>query len=216
MMDDTERLFFEHDLATPLTNLNGGHYLLSLYIKEPSPEIKEALRVIESSSRTLERMLGWYWRTRRLKETLQLVEPWSLEGLTSRLEKRIEEEKLPLEPPVGSPGDLKTSLPVDEFETALLGVGLTLLSATKMVPEWTIEPGEEACFIKWRIVGEQDLIDRDRLLRKVFLPSFLEVAAWLDPGLPYMEVLLDKVGGAFELDWKDNTWFLSARLPILR
>lgn len=215
-MDDSEKLFFEHDLATPLSNLNGGRYLLGLYIKEPSPEIKEALRVIESSSRTLERMLGWYWRTRRLKEELQPVEPWSLEGLPGRLATRIEEEKLPLEPPDGSPGDFRINLPVNELETALLGVGLTLLSATKIVPEWTIEPGEEACLIKWRIVGEQDLIDRDRLLRKVFLPSFVEVAAWVDPGLPYMEILLDKVGGAFELDWKDNTWLLSARMPILR
>jgi hypothetical protein len=46
MRDEDERLFFEHDVATPFTNLRGAHYLLKLYLKDPSPEVDEALGIL--------------------------------------------------------------------------------------------------------------------------------------------------------------------------
>ncbi len=215
-MQDEERIFFEHDVATPLTNLAGAHYLLTLYIASPAPEVAEALDIIKKNTRTMERMLGWYWRTRRLKETLEAVSPWSLSGFVAGLARRIDEEKLPIAPPTGEAGKQKVSLPREELETGLLGACLSLFATAEKAPVWSFKSVAGACEISWTLDGDRECLDPARLMRKVFIPSNKPVAAWVDPGLPYLKTLLEGAGGNCGISWEGGVWRLTAVLPTLR
>ncbi|MEW5765247.1 MAG: hypothetical protein ACOYXN_08415 [Acidobacteriota bacterium] len=214
MRPEDERLIFEHDLATPLTNLRGAQYLLKLYVKDPAEPVAEALQILESNTRTLERMLGWYWRLRELPESPEEGEPWGLSGLPADLSRRIAQESLPILPPGGATGDARLVVPRSALETGLLGAAITLASAAGRPPEWFFEPGEGLCHAVYTLDGDEELLDAGRILRKVYWPSARPVKAWLDCGLPYLSAVLKPFGGGLELIHREGLWRLEAAIPL--
>lgn len=216
MNPDHEKLFFEHDIATPLTNLHGAHYLLKLYLKERGPEVEESLRILEANIRNVERMLGWYWRTHELEGTLQPVTPWEAEELVHRLATRIGDEALPVDPPEDTALRGRITIPKDPLEVGLLGAALTLRAASGSVPRWGFDSSDAFCRARYELDGDEDFLDPSRLFRKVFWPSNEPVAAWIDAGFPYLQSVLEGFGGSLELTWKSGAWSLEATIPTVR
>jgi hypothetical protein len=216
MNPDNEKLFFEHDIATPLTNLHGAHYLLKLYLKEREPEVEESLRILEANIRNIERMMGWYWRIRDLDAALQPVTPWEAGDLPRRLAMRVGDEALPVSPPEESVLHGRIAIPQDVLDVGLLGAALTLRSAAGSAPRWTFDSADAFCCARYELEGDEDFLDPVRLFRKVFWPSGVPVAAWVDAGLPYLQCVLEGFGGTLELTWKANTWSLEATIPTVR
>jgi hypothetical protein len=215
MRPEDERLIFEHDLATPLTNLRGAQYLLKLYLKDPAEPVAEALQILESNTRTLERMLGWYWRLRELPESAEESEPWRLSGFVADLARRVSEESLPVPPPGGEVGDARLVVPRSALETGLLGAALTLAAAAGRPPDWGFEAGQGLCHAVYRLEGDGELLDAGRILRKVYWPSAQPVKAWLDCGLPYLAGVLAPYGGGLELIHREGVWRLEAAIPLV-
>lgn len=213
MKPEAERLLFEHDLATPLTNLRGAHYLLKMYVKSPSKEVEEALKILASNIRTVERMTGWYWRIRELEGMLEEVEPWPLAEAAASLRRTAEAEAVGLFPPEGQPQG-HTMVPRLPLETGLLGAALTLAAAAGRPPKWTFEATQGEALAVYALQGDSDSLDPGRLLRKVYWPGGRPLTAWLDPGLPYLATVLEPFGGG--LEWVNGQGLLRllARIPL--
>jgi hypothetical protein len=212
---EDERTFFGHDLATPLTNLAGAHFLLKAALRGDHPEAQEALEILEANIRTLERMLGWYWRLRELEGSLAAVPPWSADLLVSRLQALVKEEAIPLQAPERISCHGRLQIPPPPLEAGLIGAGLTLARASGGEVSWTFKSTEGVLLSHFRVSGDQDMLDPERLFRKVYWPSRQKFAAWLDPCLPYLRAVLDPFGGHLELVWEQGTWTLTAELPLL-
>jgi hypothetical protein len=215
MKPDDERAFFGHDLATPITNLVGAHFLLKMALKGDDLAAREALEILEANTRTLERMLGWYWRLRELEGSLVAVPPWPAAILIRRLRERVEEEALPVLAPELVPCDARLQIPPVPLETGLIGAAITLASASGREVSWRFEGGEGVLFSCFEVTGDQDLLDPERLFRKVYWPSRHKFPAWLDPCLPYLRAVLEPFGGNLELVWEEGRWTLTAALPLL-
>jgi hypothetical protein len=215
MKPEDEKLFFGHDLATPLTNLVGAHYLLRLSVPRGDAAGQEALQILEANARTLERMLGWYWRLRELEAAQEPVEPWPAADLLPSLQKRIGEEALPLGPPAGTGCTGRLALPAEELEAGLLGAALTLHAAAKMPVAWSFEEREGVLVSRWAVEGDEEALDPGRLFRKLYWPSGVKVRPWLDPCLPYLRAVLEPRGGSLELSWAEGCWILEAVLPLV-
>lgn len=213
MNPEHEKLFFEHDIATPLTNLHGAHYLLKLYLKDPGGEVEESLRILEANTRNVERMLGWYWRIHEMEGTLQPVTPWAAGELPARLATRVRDEALPVTPPSASDLSCRIAIPREPLEVGLLGAALTLRSAGGKAPVWSFEGGDAFCTARYDVEGDDEALDAERLFRKVFWPSDLPVPAWVDAGFPYLKCVLEAFGGSLELTWSDSLWSLRAAIP---
>lgn len=215
MKPEDERAFFGHDLATPITNLAGAHFLLKAALKGDDPAAQEALEILEANIRTLERMLGWYWRLRELEGSLEAVAPWPAAILIRRLRERVEEEALPIKAPEPILCNARLQIPPDPLETALIGAAITLTSASKREVSWSFEGGEGVLFSHFKVTGDQNLLDPERLFRKVYWPSRHKFPVWLDPCLPYLRAVLEPFGGNLELVWEKDRWTLTAALPLL-
>ena len=215
MKPEDEKLFFGHDLATPLTNLVGAHYLLRLSLSKDDAAGQEALQILEANARTLERMLGWYWRLRELEAAQDPVEPWAAADLLPRLQKRVEEEALPFAPPGGGACGGRLALPAEELEAGLLGAALTLQAAAKTPAAWSFEEREGVLVSRWVVEGDEEALDPGRLFRKLYWPSGVKVRPWLDPCLPYLRAVLEPRGGSLELSWAGGRWTLEAVLPLV-
>ena len=215
MRPEDERLFFEHDLATPLTNLQGAHYLLKMVVGS-DPRSADAMEVLSHSIRTLERMLGWYWRTRELLDGREAgpVEPWPASALGKGIRERLEEERLPVDPPDEHLGKALLTVPQESLAAGLIGAAITLLAASKAVPQWELEEAPGLIVSCYSLEGDADLLDEERLFRKVYWPSARPMEAWLDPGLPYLEALLKPFGGSLELCWRSGLWRLECFVPV--
>lgn len=215
MKPEDEKLFFGHDLATPLTNLVGAHYLLRLSVPKGDAAGQEALQILEANAWTLERMLGWYWRLRELEAAQEPVDPWAAADLLPRLQKRIEEEALPLAVPEAAGGTGRFALPADELEAGLLGAALTLQAAAKATVAWSFEDREGELVSRWAVDGDEEALDPGRLFLKLYWPSGIKVRPWLDPCLPYLRAVLEPRGGSLELSWAEGRWILEAVLPLV-
>lgn len=215
MRPEDEKLFFGHDLATPLTNLVGAHYLLRMSLPKDDAAGQEALQILEANTRTLERMLGWYWRLRELEASKEPVAPWPAGELVPRLRNWIEVDGLPIPPPKGDGGTGRFALPAEELDAGLLGAALTLQAAAKAPVAWEFEPREGALVSRWAIDGDEEALDPGRLFRKVYWPGPSKVKPWLDPCLPYLREVLEPRGGSLELTWAGGKWALEAALPLL-
>ncbi len=215
MKPEDERLFFEHDLATPLTNLQGAHYLLKMVVGN-DPRSADAMEVLSHSVRTLERMLGWYWRTRELLDGREAgpVEPWPASTLGRGIRERLDEERLPVDPPDEHVGKALLNVPQESLAVGLIGAAITLLAASKAVPRWELEEVPGLVVSRYSLEGDADLLDEERLFRKVYWPSARPMEAWLDPGLPYLEALLKPFGGGLELSWRSGLWRLECFVPV--
>ncbi len=215
MKPDDEQLFFGHDLATPLTNLHGAHFLLKASLKGENPAAQEALDILQGNIHSMERMLGWYWRIREVEGQLQPVDPWPLSGLFARLAGRIEGEELPVHPPAAVACQGRTQVPQEPLEIGLLGAAITLNSASEREVRWTFEAGEGVLWSHVEVDGDQDLLDPGRLFRKVYWPSRRKISAWSDPSFPYLRAVLEPFGGSLELVWAGDLWRLTASVPVV-
>lgn len=215
MKPEDERTFFGHDLATPITNLAGAHFLLKGALKGDHPAAQEALEILEANTRTLERMLGWYWRLRELEGSLVAVPPWSAEILVQRIRALVEEEAIPLHAPDPIPCHGRLQIPAVPLEAGLIGACLTLARASGGEVSWTFESTEGVLFSHFEVTGDKDMLDPERLFRKVYWPSRHKIAAWLDPCLPYLRTVIEPFGGHLELVWEGDRWILTAELPLL-
>ena len=139
MNPSDEKLFFGHDLATPLSNLLGAHYLLKASLDPGDHAAMEALEILEANARTLERMLGWYWRLRELEGSLEPVTPWPAADLPALLAERIAEAGLPLRAPERGPFEGRLRIPADPLCTGLIGAALTLEAASGQPVAWRLE-----------------------------------------------------------------------------
>jgi len=212
---EDERAFFGHDLATPITNLLGAHYLLKLALKGENPAAQEALEILAANTRSLERMLGWYWRLRELEGSLDASAPWPVEVMFTRLKERVEEEGLPLKAPKACSCPARLQIPPEPLEVGLIGAAITLGAASGREVDWTFERGEGVLFSRFVAEGDEDLLDPGRLFRKVYWPSRNQFPAWLDPCLPYLRTVIEPFGGSLELVWEESRWTLTAALPLL-
>lgn len=215
MRPEDERAFFGHDLATPITNLAGAHFLLKADIKGDHPAALEALDIMEANIRTLDRMLGWYWRLRELEGSLAAVPPWSAEILVPRIRALLEEEAIPLHAPDPIPCHGRLQIPAPPLDEGLIGAALTLARASGREVSWTFESTEGVLFSRFEVAGERDRLDPERLFRKVYWPSRHKIAGWLDPCLPYLRTVIEPFGGHLELVWEKDRWTLTAELPLL-
>jgi hypothetical protein len=211
---EDERLFFEHDIATPLTNALGAAYLLRAGADPADEGSREALEILGANLRTLERMVGWYWRVRQVTG-LEPVPPYEAGSVGAAVAERIREEALPLAPPDGGWGAGRATVPEAPLVTGLLGAGLTLAAASGRSVAWRVEAGEGVVWSLWSVPGEQGALDAGRLFRKVYWPGGAVVKAWTDPGLPYLEAVLEPAGGSLELVWADGRWELRAAIPVV-
>jgi len=215
MRPEDERTFFGHDLATPITNLAGAHFLLKAALKGDDPTAREALEILEANTRTLERMLGWYWRLRELEGSLVAVPPWPAAILIPRLKEVVADEAVPVQAPEPIPCPGRLQIPPQPLEAGLIGAAITLARASGGDVSWSFEGTEGVLLSHFEVAGDQDLLDPERLFRKVYWPSRHKLAAWLDPCLPYLRTVLEPFGGHLELVWEDGRWTLSAGLPLL-
>ena len=215
MRPEDERAFFGHDLATPITNLAGAHFLLKAALKGDHPAAQEALEILEANTRTLERMLGWYWRLRELEGSLVAVPPWSADILFPRLRELVAAEAMPLQAPDPIPCPGRLQIPPVPLETGLIGAAVSLARASGGEVSWSFEGTEGVLLSHMEVAGDQDLLDPERLFRKVYWPSRHKFAAWLDPCLPYLRAVLEPFGGQLELVWEHGRWALTAELPLL-
>ena len=215
MKPEDERLFFEHDIATPLTNAHGAAYLLKMGISEEDDDAMEALDILQSNLHTLERMVGWYWRIRDLAGTLGEVEPWPAESLPSVIAARIELEKTSLSGPTGAKPSGRLSVPQEPLMVGLVGAAVTLSAASGESPQWWMEEEAGVLVSSYKVKGGEDLLDPARLFRKVYWPSRKALAAWIDPGLPYLATVVDPFGGSLDLAWGEGEWNLECRIPTV-
>jgi hypothetical protein len=213
MKPDEERLLFEHDLATPITNLQGASYLLRLNAGPEDGAAREALDILDANIRTLERMTGWYWRARELESGTVASSPWDSSQLPALLAQRIASERVPLPPPSGDLSPRSLAVPQEPLLAGLIGAGLTLAAASGETPVWQLRDDDACVGCLYSLKGAKDALDPERLFRKFYWPSRSRLAAWLDPGLPYLRTLLDASGGALEMRWADGTWELAASIP---
>lgn len=214
-MDDRERLFFEHDVVTPLSNLRGADYLLRSGPGNPDPRAAEALDILSGNIRHLERMLGWYWRTHTLSGVLDAVEPWAASRLPAELASRIREEGISLPAPAAK-GKLPgwAVVPPEPLTVGLLGAAVTLTSASGQHPEWTLGVVRGVLAASFRVSGDRLSLDPSRLFRKYYWPAPTPIEANLDAGFPYLEAVLEPFGGHLEMAWEDGVWTLLATLPL--
>ncbi len=210
-----ERLFFEHDLATPLSNLQGAHYLLRASLPDPGPEVEEALEILRGNAKALEKMLYWYWETRRLDESWPAAPAWSAAALAGELGALVAAHGLPVAPPVaeGALDAVVLAVPRPELGVALLGAAVTLRWASGVVPRWTLSAQAGTLRAEYSVEVPEEALDPGRLLRKLWWPARPPVEAALDPGLPYLRVLLERGGGGCELVRRQGAWRLEAWLP---
>lgn len=214
-MDDRERLFFEHDVATPLSNLKGAEYLLRRGLPDPDPRLRESLEILAGNIHHLERMLAWYWKTRSLGGSLAPVPPWPASGLPGLLEGRLRDEGVPLDPPRPA-GRLRgwARPPQELMVVGLIGAAVTLASASGQTPSWTLSVVRGVLISACAVPGDSAALDPDRLFRKFYWPSAKPVQAHLDAGLPFLETVLEPFGGSLELMWEEGSWTLLATLPV--
>jgi hypothetical protein len=215
MKPEDERLFFEHDIATPLTNSHGAAYLLKMGISKEDKNAAEALEILQSNLHTLERMVGWYWRIRELAGTLGEVEPWSAANLAHILSLRIDIEKAGVSPPAEAKLAGRLKIPQEHLAVGLIGAAVTLSSAAEESPIWALEEESGVLVSSYRVVGEEDRLDPARLFRKVYWPSRRALAAWIDPGLPYLATIAKPFGGTLDLAWSEGEWRLECRIPTV-
>ncbi len=215
-MDEREKLFFEHDIATPLTNLKGSLFLLNAAIPDPSPEVEEALGILDGNIASLERMILWYHRTQILKDGVEPSLPWPAGGLRKSIGTRIREEEIPVSPPK-SPSSVEGSLavPKETLVVALIGAALTLSAASDESVEWELSARNGFLVMDYRVPGDQSTLDPSRLFRKVHWPSPRRLHAPVDPGLPYLNILLEHFDGSLELVWNEEIWTLEASVPLI-
>lgn len=212
-----ERLFFEHDLATPFSNLQGAHYLLQAALEEPSPEAGEALEILQRNIRGLDRMLHWYWELRRLEAACAPEAPWSSSLLQADLALLVREHRLPLPEPRGG-GDLaglRLTAPRQPLTAGLLGAALTLRAASGEAVRWEVRASAGALGVTAAVAGAADGLDPERLFRKLWWPPADGAVpeSPLDAGLPLLEAVLTAHGGGLELAWARGEWRLEAWLP---
>jgi hypothetical protein len=212
---ERERLFFEHDLATPFTNLRGAHFLLGLAHKDPPADVRESMDILQGNIHILEKMLGWFWRTREVSATIEAVEPWPATEMNDDLADRLREAELSFPPPWGEPGPGMLTIPREPLEIGLIGAAITLRSASGTLPDWTLEGAEGLCVARFSLEGDENLLDAERLFRKYYWPGHRRCEGWFDPGLPYLEAVLKPFGGGLELAFKDRRWCLECAIPTL-
>jgi hypothetical protein len=214
-MDDRERLFFEHDVATPLSNLKGAEYLLRRGLPDPDPRIRESLEILSGNIHHIERMLSWYWKTHSLRGNLEPVAPWRASDLPGLLEGRLREEGMPLNPPRAAV-KLRgwAQVPREPLVVGFIGAAATLASASGQEPSWTLSEVRGVLISACSVPGDASALDPGRLFRKYYWPSNGPVRAHLDAGFPYLEAVLEPFGGNLELAWADGLWTLLATLPL--
>lgn len=215
MKPDDERLLFEHDLATPITNLQGASYLLRMNARPEDEAAREALDILDANIRALERMTGWYWRVRELEAGLGPAPPWRAQELPALLARRLASEKIPLPEPKGRLSARSCEIPQEPLLAGLIGAGLTLAAASGSTPSWSLADADAGIECLYAVKGDRDALDPERLFRKVHWPRRSRVAAWLDPGLPYLRALLAPFGGTLELRWAEGAWELAASIPVI-
>ena len=214
-MDDRERLFFEHDIATPLSNLRGADYLLRSGLKDPDERTSEALDILAGSIHHLERMLGWYSKTHDLRGRLEPAAPWSASALFGALAARILDERVPLAPPEAI-GKLKgwAEVPQEPLVVGLIGAGVTLASASGLSIQWTLAVVRGVLKAAYAVPGNRLALDPSRLFCKYYWPSPKSLWTPLDAGFPYLEAVLELFGGGLEMAWEEEGWTLLATLPL--
>jgi hypothetical protein len=214
-MDERERLFFDHDIATPLSNLRGADFLLCSGLKDPDERTSEALDILSGSIHHIERMLGWYAKTHDLRGRLDAVPPWSASSLPGALASRILEEGAPLAPPEVQ-GKIKgwADMPLEPLAIGLIGAGVTLASASGMTPGWILSAVRGVLKAAYHVPGDRLALDPSRLFSKYYWPSPKPHWTPLDAGFPYLEAALEPFGGGLEMVWEEGVWTLLATLPL--
>ncbi len=208
-----ERLFYEHDVATPLNNLEGARYLLQASLENPDERTSEAMEILQRSARALEKMLFWYWETRKVEERYSPGPAWSAGRLPALVNEAVESSAVPLEKPEAR-GDipaLELTAPKEIVVAALIGAGLTLQAASRQKARWEISAGEGVLYVTFTVAGSEESLDPATFFRKIYWPPEEEMAAApVDAGLPYLTALLGKAGGGRELVWSRGQWRLEA------
>lgn len=215
MKYEDEKLFFEHDLAGPMTNLHGAAYLIKRAMGAPDEGTAEALGILEANLRTLERMLGWYWRIREAGRSVEPVKPWPVRALPAAVEDLVRGARLSIAPPSGDPGEGRATVPQEAFVLGLVGAALTLSAAAGAAPEWTFEEAGGVLLSRLTVPGDQEALDPGRLFRKPYWPSKSPHESWVDPGLPFLKAVMDRSGGRMDLAWSEGAWSLECALPLL-
>jgi hypothetical protein len=214
-MDDRERIFFQHDVATPLSNLRGAQYLLKMGLPDPGETVVEALDVLSHGIHQMERMLYWYWETREMERGVDPSEPWPVSDLPGRLEATARESSVPLEPiSVGETLPGWAEVPPDPFVAGLLGAAVTLTSASGCVPEWALAEVRGVLRVSLSVPGDRFALDPSRLIRKYFWPGSESSTHGFDSGLPYLDALLRPFAGELEMVWRKEGWTLLVTLPL--
>jgi len=211
-----ERLFFEHDLATPFSNLQGAAYLLKLALGEPSPEIEEALEILENNTHSLHKMLHWYWALRELEGPADPAPPWPADRFFQDLTYCARAHRLPLPLPEAGDGlaGLRFSAPSPALVLAFTGAVLSLRAASGAEPVWRVEGAGGVLRLSASVPGEAGSLDVQRFSRKLFwAPPEGSSGPMVDPGLPLLSALLKRHGGDWELVFGKGRWTLEAWLP---
>lgn len=211
-----ERLLFEHDLATPFSNLRGCCYILETALESPTPEILEAIDILKNSAYTLEKTLKWYWALRMLETECAPVAPWRAERLATEIAHAIREFGLPLSLPdlSGDLSALRLTAPPQALRLGLLGAALTLSAAGQDAVNWGLSASTGVLRVEIRIEGGPALLDPSRLFRKLWWPPRPGATdSPSDPGLPYLAALLARHRGGCELVWREDAWRFEAWLP---
>jgi hypothetical protein len=209
-----ERLFFEHDLATPLSNLEGARYILQSLLKGPDEEAAEALDILQRSALTIEKMLYWYWETRKIEERYHPAPAWSAKRLPAMVNEALSSHGLPLKSPAirGGLAEIALTVPEEQLVAALVGAGLSLQAASRETARWEVSAGTGLLYISFIVAGEDDALDPPTFFRKMYWPQNKEIRAPFDAGLPYLTALLGKTSGGRELAWQGGEWRLEAWL----
>ncbi len=206
MKGSDERLFFEHDLATPFNNLEGAKYLLERLAQDQGGDAAEALEIIGRSSRTLQKMLYWYWEIRKVEESYEPSPPWSARRLHEAACKEIAGNSLPLQEPA-SRGPIEAvtlSAPENDLVVALIGAGLSFQAASGMEAAWEICAVGGVIRVSFKVEGAASELDPASFFRKAYHPRKEEIRGRFDAGLPYLTAILSKSGGGRELAWSGN------------
>jgi len=216
-MDERDRLFFEHDVATPITNLKGALYLLVQGSAESEEEAEETLDILEGNIHALQRMLHWYYQVRKLEEGVDPDPPWAFSTLCEDLVRTLEEERVGLPGP-GAEAPLagRCTVPKGLLAAALIGASVTLSAASDRVPEWRLESVAGVVESTWAVEGHRSTLDPERLFRKYTWPARPRLTDRLDAGLPFLDALIRPFGGSLELEWRGSRWILAASIPSLR
>lgn len=209
-----ERLFFEHDLATPLSNLEGARYILQTLLPDPHEQGAEALDILQRSALTIEKMLYWYWETRKIEERYCPAPAWNAERLPATINEAISGQGLPLKRPVtrGGLAEITLTVPEEQLVAALVGAGLSLQAASRETVRWEVSAGTGLLYISFIVTGEDEALDPPTFFRKMYWPPKKEMRAPFDAGLPYLTALLGKTSGGRELAWRGGEWRLEVWL----